>query len=285
MRMGRLSVAEKRGQRGAILLIAILFMGILGAAEVLAQEDNGENRFGWSYLKRFGRDFTEVIKAPSSWDRGDLLTLAAVSGSGLVLMAFDREIQDWVQSRRTTSSDKFSSFFTLFGDGAALLGLSAVVYAAGEIGHDDGLRKTALLSLESLAVTSLLVWTIKIMAGRARPYSGESSNSFHPFTLESSLWSLPSGHAAAAFSVATIFALQSREVLVDISAYSLACLVGIARVHDNKHWVSDIFIGSALGYFVARKIADFNRPGKKRLVSLGFQCSVERQALTLNIAF
>jgi PAP2 superfamily len=260
-------------------------MGVQGAAPLRAEEDKGENRFGWAYLDRFGRDFTEVIKAPSKWDQGDLLMFAAVSGTGLALMALDQEIKDNVQSRRTESSDSASAFFSVFGNGAALLGLSAAIYAAGEIGHNDGFRKTALLSVESLATASLLVWTIKVIAGRARPYTGESSGSYHPFTFESDYMSLPSGHAAAAFSVATTIALQTRGVLIDIAAYGLAAMAGLSRIHDNKHWASDVFIGSALGYFVGRKIVELNRPGKESQVSLGFQCFGGRQALTLNIAF
>ena len=283
--MDRRSAVAMRGHRAAILLIGFLILGLSGGVVLLAQEDDDENRLNRDYFNRFGRDFTAVVTAPSRWDRGDLLTLAAVSGSGLLLMAFDQEIQDWVQGGRTTSSDRVSSFFSLFGDGAALLGLSAAVYVAGEVGHDDGLRKTALLSLESLTTASLFVWTIKIIAGRARPFTGESGGSFHPFTLESSFWSFPSGHATAAFSVAAMIALQSKPVLIDIGAYSLACLTSLSRVHDDKHWASDVFFGSALGYFIARKIADLNRPGEKKDLSLRFQCSGGRQALTLNLAF
>jgi membrane-associated phospholipid phosphatase len=279
------TAAERRGRRAGLLAIGVLLFGMSGGVAGRAQEVGGESRLDRAFFCRFGRDFTEVITAPARWDRGDLLTLAAVSGSGLLLMAFDQEVQDWAQGRRTASSDKATSFITHFGDGAVLLGLSAAVYAAGEIGHDDGLRKTALLSLESLATASLLVWTTKVIVGRARPYTEESSGSFHPFALKSSLWSFPSGHAAAAFSVATTIALQSRSVFVDIVAYSLASLAGLSRIHDNSHWASDVFIGSAVGYFVAKKITDLNRTGEKRTVSLGFQCSGGRQSLTLSIAF
>ena len=250
-----------------------------------AQEAGGESRFDRAFFGRFGRDFKAVITAPARWDRGDILTLAGVSGAGLLLMAFDQEIQDWAQARRTEFSDRASSFFTHFGDGGVLLGLSAAVYAAGELSHDDGLRKTALLWLESLATTSLLVWATKVIVGRARPYTDESSWSFHPFALKSSFWSFPSGHAAAAFSVATTIALQSRSVFVDVIAYSLASLAGFARIHDNVHWASDVFIGAAAGYFIARKIVGLNRPGAKSTVRLAFQSSGNRQALTLSVAF
>lgn len=285
MNLDRQSAAKRSGRNAGILAIAALLFGMAGGVSRCEQEAGGENKLDRTFFGRFGRDFTEVITAPARWDRGDLLTLAALSGSGLLLMAFDQEIQDWAQGRRTPSSDKASSFITHFGDGAVLLGLSAAIYVAGEIGDGDGLRKTALLSLESLTTASLLVWTTKVIVGRARPYTEESSGSFHPFALKSSLWSFPSGHAAAAFSVATTIAMQSRSVFVDMAVYSLAGLTGLARVHDNKHWASDVFIGSVLGYFVARKIADLNRTGEKRTVSLGFHCSGGRQALTLSIAF
>jgi len=256
-----------------------------GSGPLLAQERDQENRLDRAYFDRFGRDFIRVVTAPASWNRNDLLTLVAVSGTGLFLIAYDQDIQDWAQDQRTPSSDRASSFLTYLGDGAVLFGLSAAVYAAGEIGHDDGLRKTALLSLESLVTASLLVWTTKVIVGRARPYTGEASHSFYPFSLRSNFWSFPSGHATAAFSVATTIALQSRSVFVDVIAYSLASLAAFSRIHDDKHWASDVFIGSVLGYFVAKKIADLNRPGDRKRLSLGFQATRTRQSLTLNIAF
>lgn len=279
------SPAESRRRRVGVLMIGVLLFGVTGGTTAHAGEEDSESHFGEAYLRRFGRDFGQVITAPTHWGRSDILTLTAVSGSGLLLMLFDQDIRDWAQEQRTGSSDRASSVFTVFGNGAVLLGLSAAIYTVGEIDHDDGLRKTALLSLESLATASFISWTTKMITGRARPYTGESSGSFHPFTLESRFWSFPSGHATAAFSVATIIALQSRPAFIDIAAYSLASLAAISRVHDNKHWASDVFIGSALGYFVARKIVDLNRPGEKKTVELGFQSSGGRQAVSLSIAF
>jgi membrane-associated phospholipid phosphatase len=278
-------VEERGGRRAGALVIGVLLFGLAGGAPGLAQESTTESRLNRAYLCGFGRDFVDVLTAPARWSRGDFLTLAAVSGTGLLFLAFDQEIQDWTQARRTAASDKVSSFITYLGDGLVLLGLSAAIYGAGEIGDDAGLRKMALLSLESLATASFLVWTSKVIVGRARPYTGESSRSFHPFALESRLWSFPSGHAAAAFSVATAIALQSRSVFVDVVAYSLASLAALSRIHDNSHWTSDVFIGSALGYFVAKKIACLNRPQDKRKVCLGFQSSGGRQAITLSFAF
>jgi PAP2 superfamily len=277
----------KRSRWAAGLLIgALISAGLAGGApELSAREDGGENKFDRAYLRRLARDFTAVVTAPAHWTRSDLFTLAAVSGAGLFVMVFDQDIRDWTQGRRSESSDQVSSFFSTFGNGAVLAGLSAAVYAVGAIGHDDGWRKTALLSLESLVTAGFIVWTAKFIVGRARPYSEETSNSFHPFSLESRFWSLPSGHASAAFSVATVIAMQTKNVFVDVACYSLAALAGLSRIHDDKHWTSDVLIGSAIGYFTARKIVHLNRPGEKKSVNLAFQCSRSRQAVTLSFGF
>jgi membrane-associated phospholipid phosphatase len=285
--MKRLQRAFSKMGRGAgALTITVLLFGISsGLAGPREEGDVPANRLGTAFLSRFGRDFAAVLTSPARWDGGDLLTLAAISGGGLLFIAFDGDIQDWSQTQRTASSDKVSSVFTAFGDGAVLLGISAAIYGAGEIGHDDGLRKTALLSLESLATASFIVWMGKFVFGRSRPYSGESSGSFHPFSFKSEHWSLPSGHAAAAFSVATAIAMQAKPVLVDIVAYTLAGLAGVARVHDNKHWASDVFLGSVLGYFIGREIVRLNRPETKKTLSLDISCSGGGQALTLSLRF
>lgn len=283
--MSRKSFLHGRGRVTRVLAIVALLSGMTGLTPGLAQEAGGESRLDGAFLSRFGHDLAEVITGPARWDGGDFLTLAAVSGSGLLLMAFDQDVQDWAQARRDPDSDRISSFLSHFGDGAVLLGLSAAIYGVGEIGHDDGLRKTALLGLESLTAASLLVWAVKVVAGRARPYTGESSSSFHPFAMQSSLWSFPSGHAAAAFSVATTIALRSANAFVDVVAYGLAGLAGLSRVHENSHWASDILIGSALGFFVAKKISDLNRPGGRRTVGLQLLCSPGRRGVTLNVAF
>jgi membrane-associated phospholipid phosphatase len=283
--MNRAAVLFRRMRTAEILVGGLLLLGTFGGQGVSAEEKNDEHRLDRAFFARFGRDLRDVVSAPARWGGGDFLTLAAVSGTGILLFAFDQDIQDWAQDRRTPSSEKAASFFSFIGNGGILLGLSAGLYAAGEIGHQDGLRQTALLSIESLGTASLILWTIKVIAGRARPYTGETSGSFHPFAFKSSYWSLPSGHAAASFSVATAIAEQAESPLIDVLAYGLATLVAVSRVHDNKHWASDVFLGSALGYFVGKKICDLNKRRDESGVTLGLDWAGGRRALTLSIVF
>lgn len=276
---------KAKGRRAGIIAIGILTVALGARTTARAGETADEYKFDRSFIGRFGRDFRDVLGSPGRWDGRDFLTLAAVSGTGLFLFAFDQDIRVWAQDHRTPASDKAASFFELLGNGGVLIGISAAVYAAGEIGDEVAWRKTALLSLESLAAASILDWTIKMVSGRARPSTDESSRSFHPFSFKNSHWSFPSGHAVASFAVATVVAEQTKGPLVDVLVYGLAALAGISRIHENKHWASDVFIGSALGYFVGRKICDLNSGQKGSAARLELDWTGGRRALTLRLSF
>jgi hypothetical protein len=106
-----------------------------------------------------------------------------------------------------------------------------------------------------------------------RPPPPHRAATFHPFALQNRYASFPSGDSAGAFAAAAVIAERADSPLTGALAYTLAGLAAINRVHDDKHWVSDVFVGSAIGFFIGRKIADLNRgregmPGSLR-ISLG----------------
>jgi membrane-associated phospholipid phosphatase len=280
-----MTIKNSQNRWVALLISALILFCLIGGNFLSALPESPENKLNKDFFIRFGRDFKGVVSAPLDWNKQDFLRLAVFSGAGLLIYSLDQHVYDWVQENRSPSSEDASSVFSHFGNGGVLLGLAGVIYAVGEVNHQDSLRKTALLSVESLATASVLAWALKAITGRARPFAGESSHSFHPFSFKSSYWSLPSGHAAGAFAVATTIAEQSDSLAIDITAYSLATLAGLSRIHDNKHWTSDVFIGSVIGYFVGKKISDLNRRGVAKPISLSFQLSGGRQALTLSVAF
>lgn len=266
--------------------LGIVILVLTGSSLSLAQtQAPAENRFNKAYLARFGHDFAKTITSPLHWDKQDWARATLISGATLLLVACDGTIMKWVQGHRTHTSNEVSLFFRGFGDELNLVGFSALLYAAGEIGHSDGLRKTALLSIESLAAATAIAWTTKFVVGRARPFTGQPPLTFSPFSLKGSDNSFPSVHTTTAFAVATIIAEQTRGVAVDILAYSLATLVGLSRIHDNEHWASSVLVGWAIGHFVAKKIWDMNKPGSKSKVGVGFQLGRDRRGLTLGISF
>ncbi|MGB9104092.1 MAG: capsule assembly Wzi family protein, partial [Terriglobales bacterium] len=66
--------------------------------------------------------------------------------------------------------------------------------------------------------------------------------------------SFPSEHAAAAWSVATVFAHEYPGPLTKLFAYGGAAAISAARVTADKHFASDALVGSAIGYFIGRQV-------------------------------
>jgi hypothetical protein len=63
--------------------------------------------------------------------------------------------------------------------------------------------------------------------------------------------SFPSGHTAQAFAGATLLSEEYKDRIswMPYSAYGLASTVGIMRMANNRHYISDVLVGAGLGIF------------------------------------
>jgi hypothetical protein len=68
--------------------------------------------------------------------------------------------------------------------------------------------------------------------------------------------SFPSGHSASGFATAAV-AAQHFGWRVGVPAYLLAAYVATARVHDNKHYLSDVIFGAAMGIASQQTVARY----------------------------
>lgn len=99
----------------------------------------------------------------------------------------------------------------------------------------------------SAAIMAGAVNGIKYSVGRLRP-DGSRYNSF------------PSGHTATAFMTASMLHKEYgwRSPWFSIGGYTAAAVTGVSRICNNRHWLSDVVAGAAigigsveLGYFLA----------------------------------
>jgi hypothetical protein len=129
---------------------------------------------------------------------------------------------------------------TTYGHGAVLGAGAATLFAAGALANDPNLRNAGSEALRSLAWTGLAVTSLKLAVHRTRPNGGK--------------WSFPSGHTAAAFSVAPVLARHFGSK-VAIPAYALATATALGRMEDRKHFLSDVLAGAAIGLAVGRAVS------------------------------
>lgn len=207
------------------------------------------------YFKGYISDTKSILSSPLGWQREDWTKAMLVLGITLGLYAFDEDIQDWVQENRNGTTDDIAKFAKVFGDGKYTLPPLALLYIYGHFSDDDKSRKVALLSLESFVISGLFTQAIKFAGHRHRPDSSDASDTWDGPGFSNSNLSFPSGHAQAAFSIATVIASEYDDnKIIPPLAYCLATLTAMSRVNDNDHWASDVLFGSVIGYFTAKAI-------------------------------
>tara|TARA_R110002072_G_scaffold64203_4_gene159644 strand:+ start:86194 stop:87222 length:1029 start_codon:yes stop_codon:yes gene_type:complete len=191
-------------------------------------------------------------------DHKKFIKMASMAGIAIVLFANDREIQDFVLENKNSFTEEVSVFGERFGAGGYSMAylLSAYVagtYILGVYKDNDKLKAYAIYGIKSVAYAGLITRLGKQLFGRVRPSNTDDPYDFEGPTFSTSNVSFPSGHSAFAWSFATFLAIAHKDKpIVPILAYSAATLAAFSRVHDNKHWASDVFVGSAIGHFVTK---------------------------------
>ena len=121
--------------------------------------------------------------------------------------------------------------------------VAMAIYAG--IGKDKELLKDAVYIGTSVAEAVVLTYGIKHMIGRERPYDRYPGR-VYPYSTESSP-SFPSGHTAAAFSLATSLSIKYPKWYVIAPSAVWACSVGFSRMNEGVHYPSDVIAGAAIG--------------------------------------
>jgi hypothetical protein len=155
-------------------------------------------------------------------------------------------------------TDSFHGFDNAFKGTNTALAMAIVplsFYGVGLARHDLYAQRTSLLTGEAVADAEILTLVMKNIDRRLRP------SDIHPHGDFAHTWfkshgigagSFPSGHAIAAFSIATVLANRYHQHRwVPWVAYGLAGLVGFSRVPLQAHFPSDVFAGAALGYAIS----------------------------------
>ena len=114
----------------------------------------------------------------------------------------------------------------------------AIAYGLDALGYKsktDIKNRTAILLKGELFMTAA-VFGLKNLTHQLRP-DNSGYNSF------------PSGHTAQAFAAATFLSeeYKSKFKWMPYLAYGIASSVGVLRMANNKHYISDVLVGAGLG--------------------------------------
>ncbi|MGH9717850.1 MAG: capsule assembly Wzi family protein [Candidatus Acidiferrales bacterium] len=132
---------------------------------------------------------------------------------------------------------------------ASFVAVGGGLYLWGRVTHNDHKSEAGFLAgeaaLDSLAVT----YATKYAFGRERPLQDNFQGRF---------WqggdSFPSEHSAAAWSIAGVIAHEYPGPLTSVLSYGMAAAITASRVSAKQHFPTDVIVGSAIGWLVAREV-------------------------------
>lgn len=168
------------------------------------------------------------------------LYLAAVGGG---LAAAAHPADPTFNARVQSQSDAVSAFFApgkYLGNTPEQVAFSLGTYAFGRFFDEPKVAHLGMDLLQAQILTEMLVEPIKFATHRLRP-DGSDHRSF------------PSGHAAVTFATATVIErhLGWRK---SVLSYVIASYVAASRLHDDKHYLSDVIFGAAVGSIAGRTV-------------------------------
>jgi membrane-associated phospholipid phosphatase len=202
-------------------------------------------------------DQKEIWSFPGRLAKGKhCLPAVAIVGLTSALIATDPHTAPYFRTTSTFSG--FNRVFSGTNTGAFIAVVPASIYAVGLIKKDSYAQSTALLAAEAFVDGFALDLAFKGITGRKQPlqytgngpYTDSFFNGTHNPFHSGGFYSV---HAMSAFSVATVIAHRYRDHRwVPYVAYGMATAISFARITGSNHFPSDVFLGSAVGFVIAR---------------------------------
>lgn len=243
-------------------------------------------------LRRASTDIWHVWTSPFHATRRDWRDAGIVAGVTLALAPADRAVDRWIvrhpAALPVVALEPFTEGpglrATDFGTGRIQRPLAGALYLTGFVTKTRALRDAGMGIAAAQQANSVIRHLTYEAVSRKRPVVAEGraydirfpggSGEFHSFF---------GGHVANAFSAATYVSERFELGPAEPALYAAATGIGLARMVDRRHWISDTFLGAAVGYSIGRSVAirQKNRLADERASARSEQPPAQRRAHAL----
>ncbi|PWT79848.1 MAG: hypothetical protein C5B57_13180 [Blastocatellia bacterium] len=172
-----------------------------------------------------------------------LYWLAAGSAGAAAIHPADDSI-----NQHLVGSDFADAFFVpgkVLGSTEFVLSAAFVTYIVGRRGEKERVQHLGMDLIEATLLSEGITEAIKYSVRRQRPLNPDGS--------QQGTYSFPSGHATVTFAAATVLQ-QHLGWRAAVPTYLVASYVAMSRLHDNRHWASDVVFGSTDGIIIGRSV-------------------------------
>lgn len=195
-----------------------------------------------------------AFSRPLYWQGDQWLTLGGVAAGTGTLYLFDEESSKYFSNQKKNIPKFLLDYGYKTGSPQNNYMITGAVYLTGLFTKNEKLRRTGVLLIASASAAGLLQQITKTAVGRARPSSGQSKDTFDPFSSNKDYHSFPSGHTILAFTNAYAIAKQFKSPWVKGGIYAVGLVPGVSRLWENKHWFSDVALGVAISILTVEAI-------------------------------
>ena len=189
-----------------------------------------------SFLKNVQNDFTYILTQQDFYEIMGGLSLAPY----VFKSQFDNESPEltelWAPSK---FADNFFELGEGLGNAIYPIAASTLILSLHGKKQNSSLKSFASDLLRTQIFNGSITMLIKRLVNRTRP--------------DGTPYSYPSGHASTAFASAGVI-YHHFGYKTGIPAFVTATYVGLSRLQENKHYVTDVVAGAIIGTYVSFKI-------------------------------
>jgi membrane-associated phospholipid phosphatase len=190
----------------------------------------------WRIFNDIGSDFRHLpSKDTGSW----LLTGSIVT---LIASPVDKAINTRFHS--TGTIHKLFVPGKILGYGATQFGVAFTIWEWGRVHDQPRVVHLGVDLLRAQVMTQALTYGLKYAVKRDRP--------------DGTGYGFPSGHASVTFASATVLQRHLGWKYA-LPTYTLATYVAVSRLHENRHYLSDVVFGSTIGIIAGRTVTRHGR--------------------------
>ncbi len=172
------------------------------------------------------------------WSKDNLVPLLVGVGAATAAMPADNRVKQNFYDPAAT--DGFGVAGKQIGKSVFIGPAIGVSFLASRLTDDAKFQRVTYDLAQGLLVVNTVTGGLKEVTGRYRPDGYDD-------------YSFPSGHTSSSFMWATVLSRHYGWKKA-LPAYAAASYVGASRIRSQKHHLTDVLAGAALGYIVGRTV-------------------------------
>lgn len=253
--------------------IRIVFATLLALVAPLPASAQSVGRMVFDDLKWVAQDVGSIWLSPFRGDARDYAITAGILGGSAALSVLDDNVDRWALANRDRGLLKAigpvrrgGDFYSLNQAVPVVGGAYILALATKNRGLRDGIMGCAASYTAGTTLRHLVVYNV---IGRDRPDTARSrpegtsgppareGDQYH-FSVPADGWaahSFPGGHVATVATCASFLMNRYDAPYLDIPLVALVGAMGLGRIADRGHWLSDQAVGIAMGYAIGKEVA------------------------------